>query len=203
MNTKEKILVKARAIFNEKGINTTTLRQIAGALNISQGNLNYHFKTKQAIVEALYFELVEKSNQEMELLEEGRDLMGLFHQISSGSMALLYAYRFLLRDWYFVFRKSSIIKAHYTDLYLLRKGQFAVFVEKMIAEGILRPEAFPEEYERFFERMNIMTDNWINDFETVNADKMAPLAYYQKLIFEMIYPYLTKKGTEHYASLMH
>jgi len=155
----------------------------------------------RVIIEALYFELVEKSDNEMELLNENIDLIMIFHQVSKKSMELFYDYRFLLRDWYFIFRQSNQIKSHYGNLYLMRKGQFAGIVEAMIKQKILKQEEFPKEYDRFFERMNIISDNWINDFETVNDGIKNPLVYYQNLIFEMIYPYLTKKGKKRYESM--
>lgn len=46
MKLKEKILIKAIELFNEKGISSTFPYQIAAAMNISTGNLTYHYKTK-------------------------------------------------------------------------------------------------------------------------------------------------------------
>ena len=62
MNTKERILARAKGLFNEKGVQTTTLRQIASALGMSQGNLNYHLKTKQDKISRLYLDLAEEPN---------------------------------------------------------------------------------------------------------------------------------------------
>ena len=54
MKLKEKILLKAVELFNEQGISSTSPNQIAAALNISPGNLTYHFKTKAILVKEVY-----------------------------------------------------------------------------------------------------------------------------------------------------
>ena len=43
MKLREKIISKAIELFNERGISSTSPNQIAAALNISPGNLTYHF----------------------------------------------------------------------------------------------------------------------------------------------------------------
>lgn len=50
---KEDILVVAQQLFNEKGYRNTSMRDIAKALDISVGNLTYHFKKKEDLMFAL------------------------------------------------------------------------------------------------------------------------------------------------------
>ncbi|MEZ5024061.1 MAG: TetR/AcrR family transcriptional regulator [Chitinophagales bacterium] len=44
--------------FNEKGYSQVTIRMIALKVNMSSGNLNYHYKKREDIFEALYFDMV-------------------------------------------------------------------------------------------------------------------------------------------------
>lgn len=53
MTTREKILKEAINQFNEKGINQVGVREIARALNISPGNMSYHFPKKEDLLFAL------------------------------------------------------------------------------------------------------------------------------------------------------
>ncbi|WP_394223237.1 TetR/AcrR family transcriptional regulator [Alteromonas gracilis] len=53
MKTAQKILLTALTLFNEHGENTVTSVDIAVELDISPGNLYYHFKGKDSLVSAL------------------------------------------------------------------------------------------------------------------------------------------------------
>lgn len=203
MNTKERILARAKDLFNEKGVQATTLRQIASALGMSQGNLNYHFKTKQDIISRLYFDLVGELNQELEVMIQSFTSLSFLYNSSEISMRTFYHYRFLLRDLYLIFRENQEIKDHYKALQDVRKKQFSQLFNSMINEQILRPEAFLNEYVRLYERMMIIGDNWINTSELFSPETEDPILYYRDLLFEMIYPYLTEKGKTEYKSMFH
>lgn len=51
-NTKEKIIEQAYQLFYEKGYFDVSMRDIADSLGMSVGNLTYHFKRKEDLVEA-------------------------------------------------------------------------------------------------------------------------------------------------------
>ena len=52
-NTKGDIIACARRLFEAQGYNGVSMRDIAKALDISVGNLTYHFKKKEALIEAI------------------------------------------------------------------------------------------------------------------------------------------------------
>lgn len=201
-NTGQNILDKAREMFNEQGVQSTTLRQIATGLGMSQGNLNYHFKTKSELIEALYFELVAKMDVEMSAMSQGFSLLSTAFISAEKSMTIFYEYRFILRDMYSIFRENEKLKQHYVQLQELRNKQFKLMFDTMIEQGILRKPEIPKEYERLYERMNIVGDNWINPFELFGSSKHS-IAYYNELLFEMIYPYLSESGKKEYRALVH
>ena len=51
--TARRILEHARRAFNERGVAAVGIRDLARALDLSPGNLSYHFPTKEALVVAL------------------------------------------------------------------------------------------------------------------------------------------------------
>lgn len=66
MKTKKNILDVSRHLFNEKGVMNTTLRDVAKYLNISYGNITYHFATKEEVISNLLREM----NEELISLQE-------------------------------------------------------------------------------------------------------------------------------------
>jgi AcrR family transcriptional regulator len=204
-DTKSRIRETALGLFNEKGISETTLRQIAQAMGISQGNLTYHYQLKEQLIEALYFELVEKLDAQLsrplptEAEEQG--ILGVFFNTSYRSLTQMYAYRFFLRDFYKVMTESPGIRAHYLALQERRTEEFLFFFQSLQQQGLMRPPAFAGEYERLYERMNILGDNWINAMELLRGQLPDPVTHYASLLFESLFPYLTQKGQQAFFSL--
>ncbi|MGK9041310.1 TetR/AcrR family transcriptional regulator [Rhizobium sp. SA279] len=52
--TRQRILDAALTLFNERGPDHVTTAEIARAVEINEGNLYYHFRTKEALVLALF-----------------------------------------------------------------------------------------------------------------------------------------------------
>lgn len=201
MKTKDKVLATALELFNKEGLKDVTLRQIAKAMNISQGNLNYHYRAKSDIVSALYFQLVDRMNIEMSQLVQNQPIMSFLSESSLISMRVLFEYRFITKDLYAVLDSDEELKQHYVGLQKMRKQQFLMLFENMIEGGLLRPEELKNEYERLYERMNILGDNWINAAALLRDNSKSIVDYYHSLLFEVIYPYLTERGKEEFRNL--
>ncbi|WP_258102084.1 TetR/AcrR family transcriptional regulator [Marinoscillum pacificum] len=201
MKTKERILVKALELFNNEGVKEVTLRKVAGALGISQGNLNYHFKTKGEIIRQLYYDLVDQMNDAMQQLTREQPILSYLSKSSLISMEVLYAYRFITRDLYQVLESDQELKQHYHQLQKMRNEQFLSLFQHMISGGLMREEELVGEYERLHERMNILGDNWISAADFFQGESLSKVAHYHALLFEIIYPYLTPKGKEQYLEI--
>lgn len=198
---KQTILDKSRYLFNAEGVNNISLRKISLALKISQGNLNYHFKNKQDIIEALYFELTKKMDYNIKSLTSHLSPLSLMFLSAEKSMTIFYQYRFLIRDIYLIFRENEKIRLHYIQLQKFRKKQFMEMFKRMINQKILRSPEFQGEYERLYERINILGDNWINALELLKNEISNPVLYYHLLLFETIYPYLTRQGKSQFIKI--
>lgn len=200
-NTKQRIKDKARELFNQQGLSDTSLRNIAGELGMSQGNLNYHYKVKEDLVTALYFELVSKMNEKMATMTAASSILDSLYRSSQTMSFVFYDYRFLLKDLYKIFLKNSTIKEHYIQLQVIRKKQFLQIFEDLIAANLMRKEEISKEYDNLYLRMQILGDNWINAQETLNNTIKDPVLYYNYIMIEMLYPYLTDKGKKEFLLL--
>ncbi|MGF1638398.1 MAG: TetR/AcrR family transcriptional regulator [Cyclobacteriaceae bacterium] len=196
-DTRQRILNTALGLFNETGTTDVTLRKIAREMNISQGNLNYHFRLKEDIIEALYFSLVAEMDAQMSGFRDAAPNLKMLYQASYVSMSKMFDYRFLLIDFIKIMSEHERIRIHYQHLQKIRAGQFLQIFDFLIEDGLMRKPELKNEYERLYERMNIMGDSWINVYTTFYKEKN--LAYFCDLLFETIYPYLTSKGKKKYA----
>lgn len=138
MSTKERILDAALALFNELGERKVTTNHIAAHLQISPGNLYYHFKNKQAIIFAL-FERYEArvlgilqipANRSLQPLDKLNYLQAVFRG--------LWDYRFMHRDMEHLLLEDEQLHARYRDFFRICQERIQQIFRGLGAAGILR-----------------------------------------------------------------
>lgn len=200
--TRERILDSALFLFNTYGLPKVTLRTIAKDMGISQGNLNYHFKKRSDIIEALYIQLVQNISTEMSKLQKGEIDLALMARLGHTIKDNFFEYRFFMLDFVQIMRENEKIKNHYRELSKQREQQFIEMFYMLVREGILREERFANEYYHFYLRLQILGDFWISSAEVATNKVTKKTAdKYFGLIMESIYPYLTEKGLAQYAEV--
>ncbi|WP_255405206.1 TetR/AcrR family transcriptional regulator [Tenacibaculum sp. MAR_2010_89] len=73
---KNKIKLTAIELFNQQGISTVSMKQIADAIGISAGNLRYHYKDKASLLEVIYNEMY---NETLNYILPKNSYITLFH----------------------------------------------------------------------------------------------------------------------------
>lgn len=91
--TKQRILQAARLLFNEEGESNVAMVDIANALDISPGNLYYHYRGKEQLIPVL-FDVFEADMAELLAAEALPDLADHWAYCFL-LMELLYEYRFI------------------------------------------------------------------------------------------------------------
>ncbi|MGB0932451.1 MAG: TetR/AcrR family transcriptional regulator [Chitinophagales bacterium] len=201
-NTKSKILTTALKLFNEFGLAKVTLRNIAKKMGISQGNLCYHFKKREDILEALYYQLVALMDEVVHQAGMSLPTLSSSFQTSKKMMQHFYDYRFFMLDFVQIMRENQSISQHYKTLSSLRKQQFLGMFELWIHEGIMRSEEFEGEFDNLYLRSNILGDFWLSSAITQQDLKEDLVTQYNHIVFQNLYPYLTPKGKKQFYELM-
>ncbi len=192
MKTRDKILLTALNLFNEFGVPNVTLRRIAGELKISQGNLNYHFKHREDIIEALFFQLKESFEAEkVKLDSEKMDFQFILASTRNG-MEAFYKYRFLMIDFNQNLRENPKLREYFIELEEIRKKTYLYSFDLAIKAGVMRAPAFPGEYLGLNERIRVYNDFWIASAEAYKEPKDTTVHKYHELLVEMFFPYFTK-----------
>jgi len=202
-STKERILDTALTLFNENGLSKVTLRSIAKEMKISQGNLNYHFKKRNEIIETLYFQLVKNISTSIEEQTISKSELNLLFNISKTIMTSFYDFRFFLLDFVQIMRENEVIKIHYFELTKIRKQQFKEIFTTLVGKGVFRKEELPSEYENLYTRFQILGDFWISS-ATLSTTKISKktILEYSRILNETIFPYLTETGRKEYFSII-
>jgi hypothetical protein len=201
--TKEVILDTSLELFNSLGLSQVTLRTIAKKMGISQGNLNYHFKKRDDIIEGLYFQLVKNIDSSMSSMQESKNPFQLLVSISETIMFNFHEYRFFLLDFTQIMRENIKIKKHYSELTIQREEQFSMLFNLLIKEGLMRKEILPNEYKNLYKRFQILGDFWISDAEILNSNiTKKTILTYSVILTQAIFPYLTIMGQKEYDSIV-
>jgi AcrR family transcriptional regulator len=164
--TRERILEASLALFNERGEPNVTTNHIADELGISPGNLYYHYRNKDDIVEQLFARYEARMDQAL-LVPEGRlpnleDVWMQLHLV----FECMWTFRFLYRDLVDIVSRNRKLKQHFSRI-LTRAGTSATQVLKGLAQAeILRATA--DEIRATAENVLLVTTFWLS-YNTVRG----------------------------------
>ena len=153
--TRERILETALAMFNRHGEPSVTTAHIADEMNISPGNLYYHFRNKDEIIGELY---VAYESDVLPLFGVPRtrapdveDLWLLLHLL----FERMWNYRFLFRDLDELASRNRKLASRFAEL--VRRGERTVIElsEGMVAAGTMH--ASPREIAALAKNVALVT----------------------------------------------
>lgn len=205
--TKERILEKALELLNERGVAQVSIRGIGDQLNMTPGNLSYHYANVDVIVEALYFRLVEELDalilESMQLAQlQGIDLPFTYHSIER-TFAIFQRYKFLMLDFADIMRRHERLKQHFRELAKVRQGQFLPLIAALQAGGWVEAERYPGQFQLWIQQASLIGDYWMASAEIMlDGDSDHKRKYYVRLFFATLAPHLTARGLEVYQQLL-
>lgn len=201
MKTKEKIAVKALQLFNEKGYNNVTTRHIATELNISPGNLHYHFKHSEDIINLLFRALISKMDALMKKLEknEYKDLESLY-DLTYSSFEIFYNYQFIFLNFLDILHRLPEIEAEYELLNIRRKEEFQTIFESFQKNKIFKEDIPDFIMDNLLTQMFVFGNNWISHNKiTLKLDKEEAVKYYTMVQMNFFYLLLNEEQQKLYT----
>jgi AcrR family transcriptional regulator len=135
IDTRERILATALALFNADGSHAVSTRHIAARLEISPGNLYYHFANKEEIVLCLY----ERIEAQLEAIltplpSQSQTFDGVLRYLDA-IFGHLWEFRFFYRDVNSLLREVPGLKERYRDLAERVHRRSRAIFDSMVAAG--------------------------------------------------------------------
>jgi AcrR family transcriptional regulator len=195
-STKEKILDAALKLYNQRGVNKATLRDISQEAGISPGNLAYHYPSHDQIVAEL-FRRMERERAEI--------LMGV-QQIPSFENINRQIGPLLTIAWrYRMFHLDAIALARmYPDIAKQQRQYFdhsikyvKAVIDYSVGSGNMRPEARPSQYLRLAHTVWMLMTFWPQQ-ATLRGAKGLETEALRRHIWDLVIPFLTEKGLKHF-----
>jgi len=197
VTTKERILDASLELFNACGFARVTIRDIAAAVNISTGNLAYHFKNKDFIVEALFTRMEAERDK---LLSEAQAVPSFenIHEQFYKLLQLSDKYSFFYIDTVDIMRTYPKL----AELQRLHINKDIEYLKAMIAYSVgignLRQEPEPGYYDRLAHGIWMGIFFWLQQAQIRDLEPEPETA--RRTMWSMVMPHLTEEGLRHFQN---
>lgn len=195
-STKEKIINVSVELFNERGIWPVTLRDIAEKIGISIGNLAYHFKNKDYIIEEIFRRMEAERQQRLSEVQ----LIPSFDNANRQTLAILnisYKYRFFFLDTPDILRAYPGIAAQYRVQVEENIRYIRAILDYSVGTGNLVAEPFPHCYDRLSETVWSVIQFWLLK-EAIRGRRNVNPEDARATMWSLVSPYLTEKGLKNF-----
>ena len=198
--TRQRILDTSLAMFNLQGEPNVTTNHIADELEISPGNLYYHFRNKDDIIEQLFQRYEERMDSAL-LAPEGRlpnleDIWLQLHLV----FECIWEYRFLYRDLVDILSRNRHLRMRFARILKRAAGNATTVMRGLVQAGVMR--ASGTEIEGTATNILVIATFWLN-YASVRGDKDEQEAIRNGIVQVMmlISPFLRDEERVHLNTL--
>ena len=192
-DTRQRILDVARRMFNDEGLSRVGVREIARALEMSPGNLAYHFATKDDLVEALVIELHELNLATVFAEMSAQFSLATLYALAVGAMRNMLGYRFVLLNFVDALRVSPKLRALEKALAEKRRARHDAMVEALIEGEWIEPRVRARS-EILYEQGAMISSGWLANATMRGWSDEKAILHYAKLGCALLEPWCTPKG---------
>ncbi|AQG78932.1 TetR/AcrR family transcriptional regulator [Spirosoma montaniterrae] len=199
VSTKQRILSASIRLFNEYGVDAVRLQQIAEEIGISVGNLAYHFKTKDAIVESVYEQVLDEFAHIFRQYLQSPQLSAFDQQLS------LY-YQFFRQNQFYLaeFFKQSLEQTPSQQVWQRAVNKMLIqlrsWLDFQIKRGVLRAEENSGQYDQLAE--TLWTSLIFLPVSNTMRGRLCNETVYKQTIWNYLKPYLTTEGVAEFDDVV-
>lgn len=201
--TRARVLAESLRLFNAQGEGRVTTGAIAGAVGISPGNLYYHFRNKDQIVEELFARFEERIDVQPAARDDParavEDLWLYLHLL----LEAVWEYRFLYRNLDDILSRNRKLRDHFARIVERQQGALAALCGDLAAARAMR--AAPEEIAALVRNLLVVTTFWL-EFEALSrrrgaTDAGPDLGQGAYQVMSMVAPFLAGEARRHFERL--
>ncbi|MDX2304477.1 MAG: TetR/AcrR family transcriptional regulator [Microscillaceae bacterium] len=189
-NTRYKIIEFATQLFNREGFGSISLHELAKQMEMSRGNLTYHFKDKDALLEAIVEEMWQKLETEKRESREFPSFKNLHHT------ARLY-YK-IQQEFSFIFLDQHVLnhpvlKSRFREITTQVIEDNKAAIAFAIRVGNLKPEPLPGAYNHIAFITWMLSFYWLSQ-QVIRGERTGEES--EKMIWSLLIPHFTEKGMQ-------
>ena len=203
--TAERILAVTLALFNRFGEPNVSTTLISAELNISPGNLYYHYPAKDELINALFDRFERPLNELLGAGDDVRDVEDAWFFMHT-LFELIWQYRFLYRDLNDLLSKNRRLEMHFQSILKNKTRAIKALLDGMRRGGSLQIDS--REIDATATNMVVVLTYWLsyeyvrdprNALEEQNAQ--AALLRGAQHVLNLLSPYLEPGQRSHLLKL--
>jgi len=201
MKTRDKVLQASLQLFNDEGEQAVTSVDIAHALEMSPGNLYYHFKGKDPIIRQLFLDFEEEFKmvlrapieKPLELSDNWIYFYILFEEVAD--------FRFFYRNLQGLLDRYSDLKRRFRALVALKIKTMASIIGNLNATGFIHISNV--EAGQMAERFALQLTYWPTYQSLMDSQVTTPVSIHNGVfgLISQLTPYVTE-GSEEFLTLL-
>jgi len=207
--TRERILKVSLDLFNQHGETNVTTGHIADELNISPGNLYYHFRNKDEIIHHLFADFEKAIDVSPGEISDAANIMEDMWLYLHFMFERIWAYRFLYRNLDDLLSRDSKLKSHFNIIIGHKREAMIGLCHALLSAKAMH--ATDDEILALAENVLVVATYWLN-FEhlrarspgkfTAEPDPEQHLSRGVYQVMSLVAPFLTGHAKEHLQYLM-
>ncbi|MGR6840837.1 TetR/AcrR family transcriptional regulator [Aliivibrio wodanis] len=199
MKTKDRIILGALELFNQNGERSITTNHIAAHLEISPGNLYYHFRNKEEIINGIFDNYAQELKIRFQPMaeEEQSSIPGVQIMLTylDSIFVLMWNYRFFYANLPDILNRDAKLKQKYTKAQKSLNDNLLSIMQSFRETGIIALE--DDELQALTKTLHLVASCWINYQTALLSDKeITEDIIYQGMLqmLNVVRPMATEQG---------
>ena len=193
LQTKANILSQAVDLFNENGTAAISMNALAEACGISAGNLQYHYRNKEALIR----EILEVMFKDFDAIYEpvaAPFTLETLRQIMRVNFELIWKYRFFYREFAALLRNDKALVKRFRAIQEHRISDQEKLIRGLAGAGAVRSDLSPDELRNVILIGWVIGNTWLPFVESM-GQKIDAAAMEQavNIMVQHYKPYLENK----------
>jgi len=159
MKTRDKIVYAALELFNEHGERSITTNHIAEHIEISPGNLYYHFRNKQEIVRDIFTLYSEELLERFTPIQGQKESLTLLKHYLDSIFTLMWKYRFFYANLPEILSRDEQLHNDYMAVQERLQSNLIAIMRAFVDLKLLK--ASEEEMKSMVTSLHLIASSWL------------------------------------------
>lgn len=197
MKTREKIVYAALELFNQHGERSITTNHIAEHIEISPGNLYYHFRNKQEIVREIFLLYAQELIERFTPVQENQESLVLLKRYLDSIFTLMWKYRFFYANLPEILSRDAELHHKYIEVQDKLQANLVAIMREFVAMQLLKLNE--EELKSLVRTLHLIACSWLAYQSAMSPKVSITEQMVQQGMLQMIAvvkPIATEQGME-------